>query len=154
MAFFFLYLFSSLLPFFPCTALFLSFCCNPVPSSLTAPPLLFLTACLLSRTAAEAWSTSTIRTRRQTRRRWCSPQRTTATARSATPSRTTPRPSTTSPQITTTSTPPRPLLSPPPPPLITTRSVSATVLHFVRLKATNLSWRKVVDKSYPQIIEC
>lgn len=77
------------------------------------------------RTAAEAWSTSTTRTQKQTRQRWCCPRQTTATPPSTTASRTASHPPTQPPQIETTSTPPPPLQPPPLP--ITLRSVANTV---------------------------
>lgn len=69
------------------------------------------TAGLLPRSAAGVWSTSTIRTRRQMRPPWCSPQRTTATCRSETPLRTMFPPLAAWSQTTTTIP-----LPPPPPP--------------------------------------
>lgn len=80
---------------------------------------------LRPRTAAEAWSTSTTRTQKQTRQRWCCPRQTTATPPSTTASRTASHPPTQPPQIETTSTPPPPLQ--PPSLLIPSRSVTSTI---------------------------
>lgn len=97
---------------------FLHLFCNPSPRSRSS------TACLQGRTAAEAWSTSTIRTRRRTRRPWCSRRRTTATSCSTTAA-TAAAPS---PKTTSSGTPLRSLRPRPRP--IPTRSVSRTFTSF------------------------
>lgn len=80
---------------------------------------------LRPRTAAEAWSTSTTRTQKQTKQQWCFPRQTTVTPPSTTALRKASHPPTQPPQIETTSTPPPPLH--PPPLLITSRSVTNTI---------------------------
>lgn len=80
---------------------------------------------LQPRTAAEAWSTSTTRTQKQTKQRWCCLRQTTATPPGTTASKTASHPPTQPAQIETTSTPPPPLQ--PLSLLITSRSVAKTI---------------------------